>query len=149
MYAAEDFTPTAQGTFLDISTTANGTISRIERIRVQNNGNILIGTTTDAGQKLQVNGTASISGNVGIGGTGAARLGVYGAIPANTYMLIDNAGAGINYFAANSFHEFQTAGSIKFTIKSNTINIRSIPTSAAGLVSGDIYSNAGILTIVP
>lgn len=36
------------------------------------------------------------------------------------------------------------------TIKgSGVVNIANIPTSSAGLSSGDIYSNAGILTIVP
>ena len=35
-------------------------------------------------------------------------------------------------------------------IKQNgVLNLTSIPTSAVGLSSGDIYSNAGILTIVP
>jgi hypothetical protein len=38
----------------------------------------------------------------------------------------------------------------RMRIKSTgVINIKNIPTSAAGLSSGDIYSNAGILTIVP
>jgi hypothetical protein len=31
---------------------------------------------------------------------------------------------------------------------SGVINIQNIPTSSVGLVTGDIYSNAGILTIV-
>lgn len=45
---------------------------------------------------------------------------------------------------------FFTQGTIKFTIKSSGIlNITSIPTSAAGLSSGDIWSNLGILNIVP
>lgn len=33
--------------------------------------------------------------------------------------------------------------------KVNTFGITAIPTSASGLSSGDVYSNAGILTIVP
>jgi hypothetical protein len=36
-------------------------------------GKLLIGTTTDAGQKLQVNGTSYFNGNVGIGTTSATR----------------------------------------------------------------------------
>lgn len=40
---------------------------------------------------------------------------------------------------ANGFLAFQ----------SGPISIIGIPTSASGLASGDIYSNAGILTIVP
>ena len=61
-----------------------------------NNGNVLIGTTTDAGFKLDVNGTARVSGNTTIVGnitqSGAnttnlgyitnATLGVYGNTPA-------------------------------------------------------------------
>ncbi len=34
------------------------------------------------------------------------------------------------------------------TLKVNSLNIASIPTSAAGLSSGDVWSNSGVLTIV-
>jgi hypothetical protein len=34
----------------------------------------------------------------------------------------------------------------KLTVE--TLNISSIPTSASGLVSGDIWSNSGVLTVV-
>ena len=40
-----------------------------EWMRLNSNGNFLIGTTTDNGNKLQVNGTGYFSGNVGIGVT--------------------------------------------------------------------------------
>jgi len=36
----------------------------------------------------------------------------------------------------------------RFIINTTTINIPGIPTSAAGLTSGDVWSNAGVLTIV-
>jgi hypothetical protein len=39
-------------------------------------------------------------------------------------------------------------GTNKVTFNSGKVNIGSIPTSPAGLVAGDIYSNLGILTIV-
>jgi len=38
------------------------------RMQVESNGNVLIGTTTDAGQKLQVNGTALIGSTLTVGG---------------------------------------------------------------------------------
>jgi hypothetical protein len=38
-----------------------------ERMRIRNNGNVLIGTTTDAGYKLDVNGTARIVTSLAIG----------------------------------------------------------------------------------
>ena len=41
-----------------------------------------------------------------------------------------------------------TAPTIEFIIKEGVINIPNIPTSSAGLSSGDVWSNAGVLTIV-
>lgn len=80
-----------------------------------NASNNMIFTTTGAVERMRI----TSGGNVLIGNTtGAAKFGVYGANPANTYMLIDNAGSGINYYAANSFHEWQTAGATRMTLTS-------------------------------
>lgn len=46
-----------------------------ERMRLLSNGNLIIGSTSDGGQKLQVTGTAAITSNTTVGGT----LGVTGA----------------------------------------------------------------------
>jgi hypothetical protein len=59
-FAAENFTGSAAGGYLAFETTANGTISRTEKMRLLGNGNLLIGTTTDASFKLDVNGTARV-----------------------------------------------------------------------------------------
>ncbi|HEY3382836.1 MAG TPA: tail fiber domain-containing protein [Vicinamibacterales bacterium] len=53
--AAQNWTDTAQGTYLLFSTTALGTVGWVERLRVEPGGNIGIGTSTPA-QKLTVNG---------------------------------------------------------------------------------------------
>ncbi len=149
--------------------------------------NVLIGTTTDAGQKLQVSGTAYITGNTGIGiSSAAANLDVRGSststirvgssgngssgdefgnlefywgdpdaaeVKAKIYTKnVGNVGPGGGGAANLIFATTPAFGSstARMTIKSTgVINIAGIPTSAAGLVSGDIYSNAGILTIVP
>lgn len=43
-----------------------------------------------------------------------------------------------------------TNGTIRITIKGNgVINFASLPTSASGLSSGDLWSNSGVLTVVP
>jgi hypothetical protein len=50
----------------DLALYTNGTNSGngiTDRLTIKSNGNVLIGTTTDAGQKLQVNGTAKFDGD--------------------------------------------------------------------------------------
>jgi hypothetical protein len=146
---------------------------------IKNSGNFLIGTTTDAGQKLQVNGTAYINGNTGIGtnnptsGLGWSRIldlsgvgssayvnrintstqeSVFGTDGGGCYIDVSGAvsGASNNIVFRTTATNSSFAVSAKFTIKSSgVINIASIPTSPVGLSSGDIWSNSGLLTIVP
>lgn len=98
MYAAENFTSTNQGSFIVFGTTPIGSASRVERIRLNDNGNLLIGTTTDAGQKLQVNGTALVSsnftsqGNIIIWGGNAAEAGQITANGINGGLYISASG---------------------------------------------------------
>jgi len=55
---------------------------------------------------------------------------------------------GKNYKLLSIFNA--TAATTSFIIKtSGVINLQNVPTTSVGLVSGDVYSNAGILTIVP
>ena len=37
----------------------------------------------------------------------------------------------------------------QITIKANTINLKTLPTASAGLVSGDLWNNAGVVNIIP
>jgi trimeric autotransporter adhesin len=62
--AAENWTDTAQGTYLQFTTTPTGATGWLERIRVTPDGNVGIGTSTPA-QKLSVAGTIeSLTGGV-------------------------------------------------------------------------------------
>jgi len=73
----------AAGTFLIDSANTNGininasasnilfSTANTERMRIASSGNVLIGTTTDAGYKLDVNGTARVQGDLTISGTGS------------------------------------------------------------------------------
>ena len=121
--------------------------------------NFLIGTTTDVGAKLVVNGSTQLGSSTVYLNTGNDASGNYIETVGNTSNTrairiqgINNAGtaySAVKIASGISKIQLQIDDVIKMEVKSNTINISSIPTSSAGLVSGDIYSNAGILTIVP
>jgi hypothetical protein len=132
-------------------------------ISFENNGNVLIGTTTDAGYKLDVNGTGRFSGNVGIGGIPKieSNLTIYntnanneltfaGAEFTNIYSeTTSGMQFGISSSGNSAAIDFLTNNTVRLKIKSTgVINIANIPTSAVGLSAGDIYSNLGVLTIV-
>jgi hypothetical protein len=59
------------GTYLPLSLSARENNSDFV---LQTNGNVLIGTTTDAGYKLDVNGTGRFSGNLQVTTTGSTRF---------------------------------------------------------------------------
>ena len=40
------------------------------------------------------------------------------------------------------------ANNASLSVKPKTINIKNLPTTAVGLVSGDLWNNGGVLTIV-
>jgi hypothetical protein len=59
-FAGENFSGSVNGAYFGFETTANGTNTRTEKVRINGNGNVLINTTTDAGFRLDVNGTARV-----------------------------------------------------------------------------------------
>jgi len=150
-----------------------GTNGSTERARISSSGNLLIGTPTDSGQKLQVNGTGLISGilttnngtnstdgikvissitsSLYTGGIEFIRTAVLAGAKVEPIRDATTGGVGLNFLTtiANA-QEISGTYNTAFTIKNTgVLNIRSIPTSAVGLSSGDIYSNLGVLTIVP
>ncbi len=95
------------------SGTAGNAISFTQAMTLTGGGNLLVGTTTDAGQKFQVSGTSYFSGNVGIGTTSpTAKLeingpsgfpgvwirggGDYGGLGKGSYRTSDT--GGVNYY---------------------------------------------------
>jgi hypothetical protein len=77
--------------------TAGNPITFIEVMRTTNSANLLIGTTTDAGQKLQVNGTSYLNGDVNLSSYGS---GPTISVPSGTASVINtNGGTIFNYFS--------------------------------------------------
>jgi hypothetical protein len=128
--------------------------------------NVILGSFTDVGSKFQCNGTAFISGNTGIGTsspqtslsvdtsgtqnvispiiTGQTSSVTYGGIYTKRDGSGDQRGLIFQVYTAN------VGLNIGMTIKSSKIiNLSNVPTTSAGLVSGDIYQTAGVLNIVP
>jgi hypothetical protein len=98
------------GAFL-IRSYSTGTSTYTTNVKVRSNGNFLIGTTTDAGFKLDVNGTARVQGNAQFG-TGFYwdntnnRLGIGSAAPVSRISVVDSTStvASLTANAASHFN---------------------------------------------
>ena len=129
--------------------------SNNERARFSSSGNMLIGTTTDAGYKLRVNGTGYFDNSI------TSRGDIFTQAVSGGYQISLNAQSTTMAFrfdnltgAAYGDLEFQAGNGGGFVgrmrIKSSgVINMSSLPTSSAGLVSGDLWNNLGIVNIIP
>ncbi|QQS59860.1 hypothetical protein IPN35_03255 [Candidatus Peregrinibacteria bacterium] len=63
--AAQNFTSSAQGSYITLETTSIGNTSRQERMRIDSSGNVGIGTTSPT-EKLDVNGNINFTGELNI-----------------------------------------------------------------------------------
>jgi len=119
--------------------------SGTEKMRITSGGNVGIGTSspnfTAANRTtVDINGTSSSGLSLSAGGTS------YGFLYVNSGAYVIGTGAS----SATIPISFETSGSERMKIKSNgIINLSNVPSSSAGLSSGDIYKTvAGILMIV-
>jgi hypothetical protein len=96
------------------STRGSGTTA--ERARITNTGNVLINTTTDAGFRLDVNGTARVSGTARIESslTALSSATIGGTtLAANAIFQVNGSGKYVNYnssFSSGSFLTYQAYG---------------------------------------
>ena len=135
--------------FLSRDNTSNGnfvwytsTGSVTERMRITSGGNLLVGTTTDSGEKLQVNGDAIFGSQTKLKTySDSGSSGIYDG----STLFGNNA---IYWNTGRAF--FVTNGAQRMLIKSDgIINLSNVPSSSAGLSAGDIYKDAsGFLKIV-
>ena len=141
---------------------AGGSITRAMSL-IGSTGNLLIGTTTDAGQKLQVNGNAAITGQLSaINSVSTDFIATFQNTNSNSYgVIIKSSATAINGYPLFSIND-STGATVYFRVDSGTGNvaikttpgtassfrIAGLPTSSAGLASGEVWNNGGVLNIV-
>lgn len=144
-----------------------------ERMRITSGGNVLIGTTTDAGQKLQVNGTALVydelrmrsssygaSYNTSLRSNSSAVGTLQFGNNGDNYILAGNTAAGgYLIFRVNCASESNTAGTEAFRLASNAAATFTSSVTATGFFESsdsrlktliqDNYQTKGIASITP
>jgi hypothetical protein len=94
-----------------------------ERMRITSaTGNLLVGTTTDSGEKFQVNGTARVGGS-----SASAQLYLKGGLGAGQYLYLDNGGSDL----------WTIVGANVFIIDSSTTRILRANANAQVTINGN------------
>jgi len=135
LIANENWTDTAQGTAIVFSTTLNGTTTGGERLRIDNTGNVGIGTTAP-GYKLAVSGGTGIVGQFSgrvIGGnavnsnefTTKSQLDALTSGTAGAFIQNGNSFGATAVLGTNDANDLQleTGGTTKLTIQNSTGNV--------------------------
>jgi hypothetical protein len=120
-----------------------GTSTPAGNIHIRTGG--AIGSVVADGDELVLENSNLAGDNVGmtlLSGTTGVCLVAFGDTD-------DTDNGSIAYSNADQNMRFVTDASTNFIIKSDgTLNAANLPTSSAGLVAGDIWSNSGVLTLV-
>jgi hypothetical protein len=124
-------------------------IGGTEKARLTSGGNLLVGTTTDGGQKLQVNG-----GSKFIHSVAEDQFNFYNNASAPAYSVLlrlrqvnTSADAPSTYLIYADVQNGGSAG-IKFAVtESGKVKMPALPTSSAGLSAGDLWNDSGTLKI--
>jgi hypothetical protein len=136
---------------LSIESAASGSVSKairfntssgatmLERMRVNTTGNVLIGTATDAGQKLQVDGTAKFNGTSG----SPVTLDINSSNSNCDITMLSSNSSSVSRIRNNTNDlQFHTNGTLALTLASNqaatfssSIAIANTVTAAVGIAS--------------
>ena len=138
-------------TLLSIESAGSGLVSKairfntsagatmLERMRINTTGNILIGTSTDAGQKLQVDGTAKFNGTSG----SPVTLDINSSNSNCDITMLSSNSSSVSRIRNNTNDlQFHTNGTLALTLASNqaatfssSIAIANTVTAAVGIAS--------------
>ncbi len=114
-----------------------------------------------SGTITQIKGIAAIAWAAGNGGTTTNLVGIEaglvtrtGAVATNAFGVNvtapDNVGTITNLYGIN-VASMTAGGTLNYALKTNggRVGFGSLPTSASGLASGDLWSNSNVINIVP
>jgi hypothetical protein len=153
--AGEAWTDTANGTYMFFDTTANGTTLPTERMRIDNAGNIGIGTTNPATKLHMSSGTLTIDGNVmtsltttGNVGFGTSAPNIHGYGNTGGLLTLQNpasqvAEKGVLELANSTDADLQPIGDIAFSAASQSGAADKRSAMIRGFLSGATANNRG------
>ncbi|RYX80068.1 tail fiber domain-containing protein, partial [bacterium] len=155
IYSSENFTDTAQGTRILFETTANGTVGRSERMRIDQNGNVGIGTSAGAVLHLKAGTVAANSAPLKLTSSGAGVLlgtvedgameydgtGLWFTIGSTRYTIPMNTASG-NYSNVSTISN--SGGSITMTPSAGNSVIVNQSTVSTSSTTGALVVNGGV-----
>ena len=117
--------------------------SSAERMRITSGGNVLIGTTTDAGSKFQVSGSASFSSSVQLTGNGSYLSTTYGGVTTtNLFTTTTGAVLSVDGDWAIKFKYGGVSGTDMLSLASTGATFSSSVTSGGIMQAGSYFYNS-------
>jgi len=137
LVAAEAWSDTAQGTYMVLSTSAKTTATTLERVRIDDNGNVFVGVANPTNYgNLQIGHTTTSTSTT----TGALQVAGGVGIAGALYTLSDNTST-VNAGAVNAV----TVGNTGSTGQFNTINAGAVNAVTVGNVGATV--NGSLLQV--
>jgi hypothetical protein len=141
--ADEAWTPTATGSYISFTTIADGTLTQLERVRIDHNGFVGIGTTNPSvALDIEMTDATAVAARVSNLGTGDAAL-FFDVGGTDWYIAIDNSvadslvfGIGASVGTGNRVAINPTSGGQMTVSQLNTIRMNGSPTALLQLAAG-------------
>lgn len=109
-----------------------------EAARITLGGSLLLGTTSNSGERLQVSGSSRFIGNMIVSGSGSAILNVYNNVNSSSLFQVggsQNTNVSVNTQAANRFQLLTISRIGDPTTAAISLGVGTGPTSTSGVIS--------------